>query len=193
MRFSAIFIVGLATIFAALPGQSLGLIFPAEYRAAAEALRILSFGIAAFGLMVIANTILNGAGMPKKAMTVVILTLAVLIAAVVVAIRQCGPDNSVLVGAATGSTLGMVFGLIFSGIIVFKQFGAFLPVVSAVRILVSAAVGVAVGQLLPDAGKLFTLVACVVVLAAYFLALTITREFNKEDLDKFKRIVSRSK
>jgi stage V sporulation protein B len=193
MRFTAIMIVGLATVFAALPSQCMGLIFPDEYRVAADALRILSLGIAAFGLMVIGNTVLNGAGLPKKAMMIVAATLTAVIGLVTLFVSHGEPDNRALVGAAAGATGGMCIGLIFSGVVVHRQFGAFLPIATAVRVFLAAAAGLAAGHLLPDAGKFFALLECFVILVVYFATLIITREFGRDDLSQLKRVFSRKK
>ena len=193
MRFTAILIVGLATVFAALPAQSLGLIFPEEYKVAADALRILSLGIAAFGLMVISNTILNGAGLPRKAIVTVLITLSAVIGMVVFFITRATPDNSTLVGAAIGSAAGMLIGLIISGYSVYRQFGGFMPVITALRVLLAAGIGVGAGMAMPDAGKLFTLVECMGVLLIYFAVLIASREFTKDDLSKLRRVISRKK
>jgi O-antigen/teichoic acid export membrane protein len=191
MRFTAILIVGMATVFAALPKQSLGLIFPSEYQVAAAALRILSLGIAAFGLMAVSNTVLNGAGLPKKAYITILTTLTVLTVAVVLLLLGATPDNSTLTAAATGSTVGMLTGLVVSGMLVYREFGAFIQLKTAVRVVLAGAVGIALGECLPNAGKLFSLLECALVFAVYFVVLIVSREFKREDIQQLKRILSK--
>ncbi len=193
LRFTAILIVGIATVFAGLPEQSLGLIFPEEYQVAADALGILSLGIAAFGLMVVGNTILNGAGRPLWAMVVVVVTLAAVIVGVVLLVREAGPDDSALTGAALGSALGMGVGLVVSGIVVYSQFGAYLPLATAFRVAFAAGIAVVVGRLLPMWGKMLTLVECIGVFALYLIVLIVVREFKKEDGEQLGRILRRGK
>ncbi len=193
MRFTAIFIVGLATVFAALPKQSLGLIFPSEYEVAADALRILAIGIAAFGLMVISNTILNGAGLPRKAYLSIIITLSSVISGVVILLLNAAPDNSALTAAAWGSTIGMVTGLVVSGVMIYRRFSAFLPFGTAVRVLLAGFVGILLGEQLPDMGNLITLIECGTVITTYFIMLVVTREFKKDDLMQLKRVLSKKK
>ena len=192
MRFSAILIMGIAVVFAALPSQSLGLIFPAEYGTAAPALRILTFGIAAFGLMVVANTILNGAGMPLKAMAVVLTTLVSVVVAVSLLVFRAGPNDNALSAAAAGSSIGMVVGLILSGVVVYRLFGAFVPLGSAIRIIVATSGALFVGALMPLSGKLATLAECAAVFALYLALLILLREFKKEDTEQLRRILRRS-
>jgi O-antigen/teichoic acid export membrane protein len=192
MRFTAIFIVGLAAVFCALPSQTIGFIFPTEYLVATEALGILSIGIAAFGLLVVSNTILNGAGLPGKAMLAVVLTLAVIIGGVSVLVSQAGSGPGALAAAATGSASGMTLGLIISGVLVYRRFGAFCPWGTALRVLAAGTVSIAAGRmLLPNGGRILTLCECAAVLAIYFVCLFVLREFNRTDWTELRRVLKR--
>lgn len=193
MRFSAVFVVGIATVFASLPSQSLSLIFPEEYQVASEALSILALGIAAYGLMVMGNTILNGAGMPKKALLIVLTTLAAVVSCVSLFVYRAGPNDSALTAAAAGSAAGMLVGTVLSGVVVYRQFGAFIPTASAVRIVVAAAVTLFVGRQMPNLGKIATLAECAAMFVLYLAILAIIREFKKQDIEQLKRILSRKK
>lgn len=191
LRFALIFIVAFAAVFTALPGQCLGLIFPPEYCAAADALGILSIGISAFGVMVVSNTILNGAGLPGRAMAVVGLTLAAVTAAVCGFLFAVGPGGDPLAATALGSTIGMAFGLAISAMAVYRRFGTFCPLGTVVRVAAAAGVAVALGRCLPDAGKLFTLFECGLIVVVYFGVLALTREFGKEDVDQLRTVLCR--
>lgn len=193
MRFSTLLIMGIAVVFAALPTQSLALIFPEEYQSAAPSLRILTLGIAAYGIMVVGNTILNGAGMPKKAMVVVLTTLAAVVGGVFLFVYRAGPNDSALTAAASGSAAGMTVGMILSGIIVYRQFGAFIPIASAVRIGVAATIALTVGNFMPHMGKAATLAECVAVFVVYITVLIVIREFKRQDLEQLKRILFKKK
>jgi O-antigen/teichoic acid export membrane protein len=194
LRMSTILIVGIACVFAALPSQSLGLIFPPEYKVASEGLGILSLGIAAFGIMVVSNTILNASGLVWRSMLVVGLTLCAVIAAVVVSIYRAGYGPEALAATATGTAVGMGIGVIISGIVVYKRFGTFWPWGSAIRVAIAGAATIAVGRFfMPDAGKLITLVECIGIFVLYFVLLGIIREFKKEDLAQLKQVISRGK
>ncbi|MCP4196468.1 MAG: oligosaccharide flippase family protein [Proteobacteria bacterium] len=192
LRFTTILIVGLAAVFAALPSQSLGLIFPAEYRVASHALGILSFGIAAFGLMVVSNTILNGAGLPFRAMAAVAIALLAVIGAVWLFLRTANPGPDTLTATAVGTATGMAIGLVVSAVIVYQRFGTFWPWATAFRVAIAGAVAVTIGRLfLPNAGKIITLGECVLVLVIYLVVLIATLEFRKEDLRQLKQILKR--
>jgi Na+-transporting NADH:ubiquinone oxidoreductase subunit NqrE len=143
--------------------------------------------------MVVGNTILNGAGMPGRAMIVVLSTLAAVAGGVTLFIYQAGPNDSALTAAATGSALGMTFGMILSGVIVYRKLGAFIPLGSAVRIAVASGIASVVGRLLPVSSKVMTLVECGAVFLLYFIVLIAIREFKKQDLAQLKRVLSRKK
>ncbi len=191
LRFTAILIVGLATVFAAVPSQALGLVFPSEYQIAAPALRVLPLGIAAFGLMVVSNTIVNGAGHPWRAMSVVLVSLAAVVGAVLFLVTRSGPGIESLAATATGTTIGMVVGLAASGIVVHRRFGTFWPWLSVLRVIIAAALAMTAGHFMPDAGKVFTLVECIGVLLVYFVTLVAMREFGREDFDQLKQVLKR--
>jgi O-antigen/teichoic acid export membrane protein len=192
LRFTTIFIVGLAAVFTALPSQALGFIFPPEYRVASDALGVLSLGIAAFGLMVVSNTILNGAGLPFRAMAVVTIALFAIIGAIWLFLGTADPGADTLTTTATGTSTGMVIGLAVSAVMVYRKFGTFWPWGTAFRVAISGAVAVTTGRIfLPNAGKIVTLGECILVLVIYLVVLVATMEFRKKDLEHLKQILKR--
>jgi O-antigen/teichoic acid export membrane protein len=193
LRFSMILVVGLSAVFAAVPKQALGLVYPPEYQVASSALRILPLGIAAFGIMVISNTLLNAAGHTWRAIAVVLISLVSLVVGVLILAFNAGPGTEVLAAAATGTSIGMVVGLIASGIMVTRRFGTFWPWATAMRVFVAAGVAIGAGYFMPDAGKVMTLIECTGVLLIYFVVLVVTREFVGEDLDYLRQIFGKKK
>jgi O-antigen/teichoic acid export membrane protein len=191
MRFATILCVGLATVFIALPVQSLTLAFPAEYAPAAPALRVLALGIVAFGLMVVGNTILNGAGLPWRAMAVVLATLVAVCGGVIGFLLGAGTDGDPLLATAGGTALGMGLGLVLSGVVVHRRFGAFWPWASVLRVAMAAGAATLAGHFLPHGSRLVTLAEAALVLAVYAIVLVATREFRAEDLDNLKRVLRR--
>jgi O-antigen/teichoic acid export membrane protein len=193
MRFAAIFITGFAVVFFALPEQAARLMFPPEYAIIAPALRVLSAGIVAFGLMVVGNTILNGSGHPWRALAVVGIGLAVAVVAVYALVSAAGYGTQALVAAASGSTAGWLAALVVCGVIVRRRFGAFMPLLTALRVAGAAGVALAVGRFLPVRGKVVTLAECATVLVVYLLVLAALREFGRRDLEQLRQVVRRGK
>jgi succinoglycan exporter len=192
LRFTAILIVGLAAVFAALPSQALDLTFSADYSNATGALGVLALGIVAFGLMVVSNTILNSAGHVSKAMIVVVTTLVAIVAAVTLVAKTAEPGPGILKATAIGTSTGMAIGLALSAVFVYRRFGTFWPWATAFRVAIAGAVAVTIGRLfLPNAGKIITLGECVVVLVIYLVVLIATMEFRREDLQQLKQILKR--
>jgi stage V sporulation protein B len=71
-----------------------------------------------------------------------------------------------------------------------RRLGAFLPVLSVVRVIVATAAAIAVGRVLPlgGRGKLFTLIEAAIVGAAFLVVLVITRELGRGDLEAIKAV-----
>lgn len=191
-RFTAMLIVALASVFAALPEQALALVFDPEYGVGAPALRVLVMGICAFGLMVVGNTLLNGAGHPWRAMAVVLVGLAAVVGAVATLVTLAGQGDEVLVATATGTSVGMGAALLVCGILVKRRFGTFWPWLSMLRIAIASGCAITAGYFMPEAGKLVTIVECVAVLVVYLLILVITRELDGEDMGQLKQVLKRA-
>jgi O-antigen/teichoic acid export membrane protein len=191
LRFTMILIIGLVAVFAALPQQALDLVFPREYQAAAPALSVLPIGIAAFGLMVVSNTIMSGAGHPGRALGVVLGALVAVVVSVFTLVSKSGPGPESLTATAGGTSIGMVVGLVISGIVVYRRFGTFWPWLSLLRVGVAAGVAVTAGRFMPMLGKLVTLGECVAVLIIYLVVLALLREFKSEDVARLKQVIRR--
>lgn len=194
LRFSLLVIVGLASVFAAVPRQALSLIFPPVYAAASGALGWLAIGIAAFGMMVVANTILNGAGRPLRAMLVVTAALAAVCVGVVVSVHAAGPSSAALGASARGAAVGMIVGMGVGGVMVYRTFGAFWPWATFSRVLAASVTVVLVGRFaLPDSGPLVTLLECGGILFFYFAILVLTGELGRDDWENLKNVAGKEK
>lgn len=191
MRLTALLSVGLASVFVALPIQSLGLLYPDEYMKAASTLSTLSIGLVAFALMSVANALLNGAGHSGRALAVIGLTLGCVVAGVLGLLSTGHDPNELALRAAMGTASGMILGLVVSGIVVRHRFGALLQPLSAARIVLAGASAVGLGHLLPISGKLHSLAECAAVFAVYVAVLIISREIGRDDLAQLRVIFKR--
>jgi stage V sporulation protein B len=188
-RYSLMFAMAIAVVMAANPFDVLRMVYPVDYaEQGAAALTLLALGNVAFSVFAIAGTILNGAGMSKVAIMVAALTLVLAAAGNLIVIPLVIESGRVLEAAAAVTGGSMVVGAVVGGYIMRNRLGAFLPLVSLVRIGVATAAAFAVGRVLPLHGKLMTLAEAVVVGLTFLVALVVTGELGKRDLDAIRAV-----
>ncbi|MCU0663770.1 MAG: oligosaccharide flippase family protein [Myxococcota bacterium] len=186
MRLCAILSMGLATVFIALPHQSLSIIYPAEYTKAAPTLAVLSVGLMCFALLSVANALLNGAGNERRTLAVILATLAAVVGAVQVLLSTTKDGTDLPLRAAIGTATGMGVGLIISLFAIRRRFGAAIAPWTAVRVLMAGAAAVGLGQLMPMGGKLLSLAECGAIVVSYFAVLIASREIGRDDYEQLK-------
>jgi stage V sporulation protein B len=188
-RYSLMFAMAIAVVMAANPYDVLGLVYAPDYaQQGGAALALLALGNVAFSVFAIAGTILNGAGMSRAAISTALLTLVLATAGNWFVIPAAVDSGRVLEAAAAVTGGSMVIGAVVGGLLMRKQLGAFLPLISLVRIAIATGAALAVGRFLPLHGKLMTLVEAVVVGLTFLVALVVTRELGKRDLDAIKAV-----
>lgn len=188
-RYSLMFAMAIAVVMAANPADVLGFIYAPDFVAAgAPALALLAIGNVAFSLFAIAGTILNGAGMSRKAIITAAITLVLAAVANYIAIPMAVESGRVLEVAAAVTGGSMLVGAILTGAVLHKELGAFLPVISIVRVAAATAIAIVVGRFLPLHGKLMTLVEAVVVAGVFLVVLVATRELGARDLEAIKAV-----
>lgn len=198
-RYSLIFAMALAVVMAANPGDVLGLVYAPDYaQIGAPALTALALGNVAFSIFAIAGTILNGAGRTLPAVVTAAITLGLAAVGNYVAIPIAAERGDVLLVAALVTSGAMAIGALASGWALRRELGAFLPVVSVVRVAIATVAAIAVGRerlaeraigaVLPIHGKLMTLIGAVVVGVVFLAVLVITRELGRRDLEAIKAV-----
>ena len=192
LRFTLILISGLAAVFCGEAEGAMTLVFPKGYAVAAPALRVLSLGIVAFGVLVISNTALNAAGKKWHAMVSVLVGMVVVLGldSFLLATARSA-DASVLTRTAVGTSLGMLITLVISLRSVYLQFKACIPVLTLLRVAVAAGAAIAAARFMPGEGKLMTLIHCIGVLVIYFGILAAVKEFKQADIDRLKQVLHR--
>ena len=88
--------------------------------------------------------------------------------------------NSPVGGAYSGDAAPVVTGS--------ATIGAFLPILSVVRIGIATGAAFAVGRVLPMHGKLMSLVEAVIVGLTFLVVLIVTGELGKRDLEAIKAV-----
>jgi O-antigen/teichoic acid export membrane protein len=188
-RYSLMFAMTIAVVMAANPVDVLGLVYAPDYaQQGGPALTLLALGNVAFSVFAIAGTILNGAGMSRVAISVAASTLVLAAVGNFIAIPRVVESGRVLEAAAAVTGTSMLVGAIAGGLMLRKRLGAFLPLLSAVRIAIATAAALAVGQLIPLHGKLMTLVEGCIVALSFVVTLVVTGELGKRDLEAIKAV-----
>jgi len=194
MRYSFIFATAIAVVFVANPRPLLDIPYPDDYAYfGAPALVALALGNVAFSVFAIAGTILNGAGHTRQAIAIAAVTLAIAIAANAIAIPRFAPGRDVLLACAvaTGSSMGI--GALLGGWFLSRKLGAFMPVLTFVRVVVAFAAATAVGRALELTTPLMTLVEAAVVGLTFLFVLVVTRELTGRDLKAVTGLLGRGK
>ncbi len=188
-RYSLIFAMALAVVLAANPADVLGLIYAPDYvELGAPAVLPLALGTVAYCVFSINSTILNAAGATRPTIAVAAVTLVLAFVGNWIAIPLGAESGHVLEVAASVTGGAMLVGAIASGVVLQRKFGAFLPLLSLVRIGIATGVAFAVGRFLPLHGKLLTLAEAVIVGITYLTVLVITRELGKADLQAIRAV-----
>jgi stage V sporulation protein B len=182
LRYSLIFSALMGAVLAANPTALMLVPYGAAYAVGGPALAALALGNVAFAVFTISGTILNSAGRTRDAVIVALVTLAASTIALWVGIPRAAPGETMLLvcGAATASA--MLVGAAASGWLLWRRFGAFIPVLTIVRVGVATVAAVAVGRVLPAGGKLVTLGEGVACAAAFLGVLVATGELRRADL-----------
>jgi O-antigen/teichoic acid export membrane protein len=183
LRYSLIFATALAVVMAANPVPLLDIPYADDYaKLGGPALIALALGNVAFSVFAITGTILNGAGQTRAAIITAAITLAVAAVGNAIVIPRFEPGGELLLACATVTGVAMVFGAAISGFALKKHLGAFLPILSLVRVVIAVAVAMAVGQVIPFKTPLMTLVEAAVVGLSFLATLVVTGELGKKDL-----------
>ena len=194
MRYSLIFACAIAVVMAANPGPMLDLPFQSDYAYfGGPALVGLAAGNVAFSVFAIVGTILNGAGMTREAIIISAITLAAAAIANAIVIPQFVPGRELLTACSIATGSAMALGALAGGLVLRQRLGAFLPLLSAVRVAAAAAAAIAVGRVLPFVTPLGTLIEAAAVGLTFLVSLIVLRELGRDDLAAFGRVARRKK
>lgn len=192
VRYSLIFATAIAIVMAANPMPFLDLPFQPDYASFGwPALVALALGNVAFCLFAIAGTILNGAGLTRQAIAIAVVTLVAAAASNWIVIPMFTPGRDLLLACSAATGGSMLLGAIAGGIVLRRQLGAFLPVLSLVRVLVAALAAAGVGRVIPFATPLGTLIEAAAVGVVFLVVLIATRELGARDLAALTGVIRR--
>ncbi|MCA9604109.1 MAG: hypothetical protein KC619_00820, partial [Myxococcales bacterium] len=192
LRFSLLVLLAVATPIGGAAEGVLRIAYPDGYLEGEAALQILVLGQVAFALFVIGATIVAGSGRAGIAAGVAVAGLVVVMVATWSLLVAFGIEgSSPLVATAIGTSLGTSFAMLAIGVLVYRAFGTFVPVLSVVRGLVAGAIGFGVARVIPHGSAVMAVVALGGGFLAYLTTLAITRELGKEELAALRRVLKR--
>ncbi|MFC1923746.1 flippase [Chloroflexota bacterium] len=184
MRYMLILLVPGVLLMSATSESLISLVYSSEYIDAADSLGILVFGLTFLTVfMVLANTIM-GSGKPIVALGIALPLVAIDIILNIILIPRYE-----LVGAAWATTITALIGMIASAFYVYRSFQALVSVKSFIKICLASLI-IYVVALQISLSPSFLPFIYIGLFAVYFGLLLLMKEFNKEDVETFKRIFS---
>ncbi len=192
LRFSTLLLLSMAAPIAGAAEGLLAFAYGPAYAAGAPALRVLAFGLVAFTLFVISATAMGGSGRPAVSAGVAALGMGVAVVACRLLLKAFGRGEHALAMAGAGTSIGMVVAMGAAGIAVYRRFGTFVPVATALRGGLAAVAGYAASfGVFPHDVLWGRLLSPVLGFAAFVVVLTLTREIGAEELALVRRVVGR--
>jgi stage V sporulation protein B len=182
LRYSLIFSALMGAVLAAKPTGLMLVPYGAEYAVGGPALAVLALGNVAFAVFTIAGTILNSAGRTRDAVTVAFVTLASSTVALWIGIPRAVPGETMLLTCGAATAAAMAVGALASGWLLVRRFGAFVRPLTLVRVGLATVAAIALGRVLPSAGKLVTLAEAAACAAAFVVVLVATCELGRADV-----------
>jgi stage V sporulation protein B len=191
LRFSLLVLVALAAPIAGASAGVMRIAYPDAYLVGADALSVLSLGMACFALFVVGATVLNGAGRPGLSAAIGGSAVIVLVGLNIAFVRAAGVGDEALLAAASATSTGTALALAAVGLALWLRFGAFLAPFSTLRILGCGTVGFAVARAMPSHSALWALAALCAGGIAYLAALAISRELGETDLAIVRKVLKK--
>ena len=181
-RYSFLLLAALATALACNAGGVLGLVYPTEYLPGAAMLATLAVGYALLAAAVINASVLTASGRPALAVALFGITLGISAALNVLLVPRFGG-----LGAARAAAGAMAVGFLIAAVLMKRRFGVFVAPATLLRIAIAAAATWALGLVIPEGGKVMTLVRGSLQFGFFWVVLIASRELTKADLGALRK------
>ena len=191
LRYALIFGAAMAVVLGARPATLLRIFYPAGYGTGAAALPILAAGVVALALLSIAGSIVTASGRPYVAVGLVAITLVAGTGLAFTLVPRAVAGPAMLSAAAVSTAAGMLVGFLAALGYLWRRFGAGLPLLSVLRVLVATALAVGTARLVPGSGIVAGAAAMALAGLVFSAALLLAREFGATDREKFLKILHR--
>ena len=202
MRYALIMIAGLGILLAANGFDILLILAPAEYLVGFPALFVLGLGTIGFAVFFIATTVIIGSGHPWVSFGIGVITLVLSTLLNYLFQNQVKPGPDMLFAAGLASAIAMISGGVIAGVYLFRKFGAFVPMLTLLKVLIATAMVAAVtpwlgiGEYISQGKVIFLgiLVAKMVILAlVFFLVLLGLKEFDRSDSERLINVIRKNR
>lgn len=184
----------MVTVIVAAPEGLLAFAYGREVAARGhDTLRLLAVGQAAFALLGVATTVLASLGRARLAAGITTCACALVLVACFVAMPEGAFGGAQLMSAAAATTTALALALAAGAFAVVRVAGAFVPWRTAARVGVAIAAAYALGPSLPQVGRYAVVLLAAGVGLAYVVALVVTGELSRADLDDVRALARRRK
>lgn len=191
----ALLIAGLmVSVTAGLAEGLINLVFGAEAAAlGTRSLELLALGFGAFAIFGVLTTVLNSLRRERASAAVTAVATAAVVVLCFLRVRGQEFGEPLLFRTASATAVGLVIATVGAGFLVYRAAGAVVPPKSAVRVIIAVALTVTLGRVLPDGGKLLTVVYAAVVACVYVVLLVVLRELSGSDVATVRQVLARRK
>jgi stage V sporulation protein B len=189
----ALILAGLmVSVTSGLSGPLLNLVFGAQAaELGARAMQVLTLGFGGFAIFGVLITVLNSLKEERTSAKITIAAFGLVGALGVVYVRGTRFGEELLWRMALSTSAGLLLATLLAAIAVKRAAGAVVSPMTLARVLVALVVSIGAAHLLPEPGKLMTLVFSALIALIYVAVLLILKELGHADLATVKAVVAR--
>ena len=189
----ALVLAGLmVSVTAGLSDRLLYLVFgPEAATLGGSSLELLAIGFGGFAIFGVLTTVLNSLKHERQSVIVTAVAVTLVIALCYWRVRGAPFGESLLLYTAQATAAGLFVATLSAAFFVYRAAGSVAPPLTLLRVLMAVAIAIAVGRILPSAGKIVTPVYAALVALVYLLILLVTRELAGADLATLRAVVTK--
>ena len=192
MRLAFVFACVMVATVSSLGPQLLHLLFPDEVsERGGLALRVLALGQGAFAIFYIETNVLTSLGR-ERVSAVLTGIAAVLVAALCAAAgKLAAVDSALLLNTALATSAALLLAALCGAVMVYRAAKAYVPPLTAIRVILTLAIVSALGWYVPNLGKLVVIPQVVGIALLTVFLLVVSREVGKQDLTVLLNVLRR--
>jgi stage V sporulation protein B len=191
----ALIIAGLmVSVTAGLSTPLLALVYGREAAAlGGRSLGLLALGFGAFAIFGVLTTVLNSLKRERASAAVTAVAAGAVVVLCFLRVRGSEFGEGLLFRTATATSIGLAIATLSAALLVKRAAGAVVAQKSLVRVLIAVGAVVAAGHVLPEPGKLLTIVYAGLLAFGYAALLVVLGEIGKADLALVRRVLAKKR